>query len=92
MALLTSEAYIPFSSSWATPVGSVVSILIALRWNSREFVSGFLQIIYGFISFKSVKRVSFEENMVADVWTSFAKPLSQSISSNHLGLRLIIFT
>jgi len=91
MASLITEKYIPLSSIWAAPIVYAISILIALRWNSREFLKRSLEIMHGFISFQSTKGVSFEEILMADVWTSFAKPLSQLISSNHIILKFIIF-
>lgn len=91
MAILITEKYFSLSSIWAAPIMYGISILIALRWNSREFLKRFFDIICGILSFKSTKRVSFEEILVADAWTSFARPLSQLVGANHLTLKFIVF-
>lgn len=91
MTSLITENYFSLSSIWAAPILYGISLLIALRWNSREFLKRSLDIIRDFLSFQSSKRASFEEILVADAWTSFAKPLSQLIGSNHLTLKSIIF-
>lgn len=92
MTSLVVEKYMPLASIWTTSVMCIVSILIIIRWNSREFLKRSVGIIRGFISLQTGNGVSFDEILVADVWTSFAKPISQLIGSNHMPLKLIFFS
>ena len=92
MTSLVVEKYIPLPSMWIASLLCIVSILIIIRWNSREFLKRSYGIFRGFLSFQTDKGVSFEEILVADVWTSFAKPISQFISSNHILLKFIVFS
>ena len=92
MISLIVEKYVPLGSKWASLIMCATSILIIIRWNSREFLKRSLEILRGFIGIQSNNGVSFDEVLVADVWTSFSKPTSQLISSNHMILKVIILS
>lgn len=88
---LIAEQYIPFKTVWEIPLICILSVLIALRWNSSGFLNHFFELISRFFDLKLEKSVSFKEILAADIWTSFSKPLSQLISSNYLVIKLLIY-
>lgn len=69
----------------------LISLIIMLRWNSKDFLNETKLNLYFLLNFSISKSVEFTEILIADVWTSFAKPSSQLISPNYRYTRTILF-
>lgn len=59
--------------NYVKPIPYIVFVAIFMVWNSKDFKALTLEIFISFIKLESSESISFQSNMVADVWTSFAR-------------------
>jgi hypothetical protein len=84
--------WIPLKMLWISDYASyIICGLIVLRWNSRDFIKKFISIIYKMLCSKHSDDVDFVEILVADVCTSFSRPLMMQVKPEYIMIRAIIF-
>ena len=95
LALLStslSTKCVPPKMVWISDYASCfVSALIVLRWSSIEFIKKFLKIVYKMFVFSYSDDFNPNENLVADVWTSFSRPIMMLVKSEYVNIRIAIF-
>lgn len=87
-----STKCIPLKLMWISDcISYLLCVLIMLRWNSKDFMKKFITIIYKMFRFKYSEDVDFIEILVADVLTSFSRPLMMLVKTERITIRTIIF-
>lgn len=92
LASSISTKYIPLKLMWISDsISYLVCVLIIMRWNSNDFMKKFITIICKMFSFRHSEDVDFIEILVADVATSFSRPLMMLAKTELVTIRTIIF-
>lgn len=68
-----------------------ICLIIMLRWNSREFLLNTRFSLYKLMNPSFLKTIEFNEVLIADVWTSFAKPSIQLIGPSYYFIQSLMF-
>lgn len=77
---------------WVSQIMSyLLCALITIRWNSYEFLKKVKKLIYKLFCLTNSEELDFVEILVADVWTSFSRPLMMIVRPEYTLIRALIF-